>query len=89
MEFDKDCHHIMAMKSLQGETVPLKRKVKIVPEVEVICQNGTKFSVIDFFFFLHKNIKRLAWLIHFYFGYTITGLILIDKCLKVKQNSWS
>ena len=49
MEFDKDCHHIMAMKSLQGETVPLKRKVKIVPEVEVICQNETKVSVIDFF----------------------------------------
>ena len=39
VEFDKDCTHIMAMKSLQGETVPLKRKVKIQPEVEVNIAN--------------------------------------------------
>ncbi|XP_052794024.1 cytoplasmic dynein 2 heavy chain 1-like isoform X3 [Mya arenaria] len=34
VQFDENCHHIMAMKSLEGEVVPLKRKVKIVPEVE-------------------------------------------------------
>ncbi len=35
MIFDDGCHHIMAMKSLDGEVVPLKNKVQIVPEVEV------------------------------------------------------
>ena len=35
VKFDDQCEHIMAMKSLQGEVVPLKRKVKIQPEVEV------------------------------------------------------
>ncbi|CAL1541204.1 unnamed protein product [Lymnaea stagnalis] len=35
VEFDEDNSHIVAMKSLDGEVVPLKRKVKIMPEVEV------------------------------------------------------
>ena len=35
MEFDEGCQHIMAMKSLDGEVVPLKKKVQIQPEVEV------------------------------------------------------
>ncbi|KAL3878520.1 hypothetical protein ACJMK2_030860 [Sinanodonta woodiana] len=34
VEFDKECQHIMAMKSLDGEIVPLKKKVRITPEVE-------------------------------------------------------
>ncbi|XP_053400577.1 cytoplasmic dynein 2 heavy chain 1-like [Mercenaria mercenaria] len=34
VNFDDNCKHIVAMKSLQGEVVPLKRKVQIVPEVE-------------------------------------------------------
>ncbi|KAH3831149.1 hypothetical protein DPMN_104411, partial [Dreissena polymorpha] len=34
VQFDENCQHIMAMRSLQGEVVPLKKKVKIVPEVE-------------------------------------------------------
>ena len=35
VNFDADSKHIIAMKSLQGEVVPLKRKIQIVPEVEV------------------------------------------------------
>ena len=35
MDFDEGCNHIMAMKSLDGEVVPLRNKVQIVPEVEV------------------------------------------------------
>ncbi|XP_067663541.1 cytoplasmic dynein 2 heavy chain 1-like isoform X1 [Haliotis asinina] len=35
VQFDDTCQHILAMKSLEGEVVPLKRKVKIMPEVEV------------------------------------------------------
>lgn len=38
MEFDDNAQHILAMKSLDGEVVPLLRKVKIMPEVEV-CQH--------------------------------------------------
>lgn len=33
--FDDGCKTIMAMKSLDGEVVPLKRPVTITPEVEV------------------------------------------------------
>ncbi|KAK3801155.1 hypothetical protein RRG08_006872 [Elysia crispata] len=35
VDFDSDNSHIIAMKSLDGEIVPLIRKVKITPEVEV------------------------------------------------------
>jgi dynein heavy chain 2 len=35
VQFDENSHHIVAMKSLDGEVVPLLRKVKILPEVEV------------------------------------------------------
>ena len=35
VEFDDNAQHILAMKSLDGEVVPLLRKVKIMPEVEV------------------------------------------------------
>ena len=35
VDFDEGCNHIMAMKSLDGEVVPLRNKVQIVPEVEV------------------------------------------------------
>ncbi|XP_012944204.1 cytoplasmic dynein 2 heavy chain 1 [Aplysia californica] len=35
VEFDQDNAHIVAMKSLHGELVPLKRNVKITPDVEV------------------------------------------------------
>ncbi|ESO93665.1 hypothetical protein LOTGIDRAFT_209197 [Lottia gigantea] len=34
VEFDEASEHILAMKSLDGEVVPLIRKIKIVPEVE-------------------------------------------------------
>ena len=33
--FDEGCKTIVAMKSLDGEVVPLKRPVTITPEVEV------------------------------------------------------
>ena len=36
VQFDEGCKHIMAMKSLDGEVVPLRRKVQIQPEVEVM-----------------------------------------------------
>lgn len=35
VEFDEGCKHIVAMKSLEGEVVPLKKSVAITPEVEV------------------------------------------------------
>lgn len=35
VEFDNTYQHILAMKSLEGEVVPLKRKVLITPDVEV------------------------------------------------------
>ena len=35
VDFDEECDHIVAMKSLDGEVVPLRRKVQITPEVEV------------------------------------------------------
>ena len=35
VDFDEGCDHIVAMKSLDGEVVPLRRKVQITPEVEV------------------------------------------------------
>jgi dynein heavy chain 2 len=35
VDFDEGCAHIIAMKSLDGEVVPLKNKVQIVEMVEV------------------------------------------------------
>ena len=35
VSFDEGCKTIVAMKSLDGEVVPLKRPVTITPEVEV------------------------------------------------------
>ena len=35
MQFDDEGHHIKAMKSLEGEVVPLTKPVKISPNVEV------------------------------------------------------
>ncbi|XP_055895255.1 cytoplasmic dynein 2 heavy chain 1-like isoform X1 [Biomphalaria glabrata] len=35
VDFDEDNSHIVAMKSLDGEVVPLKRKVKVTSDVEV------------------------------------------------------
>lgn len=35
VDFDEGCDHIVAMKSLDGEVVPLRKKVQITPEVEV------------------------------------------------------
>ena len=35
VEFDEDCKKILAMKSLEGEVVPLSDPVTIVEEVEV------------------------------------------------------
>ena len=46
--FDEGCKTIVAMKSLDGEVVPLKRPVTITPEVEV--------SVTFFFFFFFTPI---------------------------------
>ncbi|XP_064610087.1 cytoplasmic dynein 2 heavy chain 1-like isoform X3 [Liolophura sinensis] len=39
VQFDEKCQNIMAMKSLEGEVVPLKRRVEITPEVEVWLGN--------------------------------------------------
>ncbi|XP_063970614.1 cytoplasmic dynein 2 heavy chain 1 [Lytechinus pictus] len=35
VEFDQGCKHITAMKSLEGEVVPLLKAVEITPEVEI------------------------------------------------------
>ena len=35
VQFDDEGHHIKAMKSLEGEVVPLTKPVKISPNVEV------------------------------------------------------
>lgn len=35
VDFDEGCKHITAMKSLEGEVVPLLKAVEITPEVEV------------------------------------------------------
>ena len=35
VQFDEGNKHITAMKSLDGEVVPLRRQIQIVPEVEV------------------------------------------------------
>lgn len=35
MKFDEDNSHIVAMRSLEGENVPLKRPVEITTQVEV------------------------------------------------------
>ena len=35
VQFDQDCSHIMAMKSLEGEVVPLKEPIAISTDVEV------------------------------------------------------
>lgn len=35
VQFDQDCSHITAMKSLEGEVVPLKEPIAISTDVEV------------------------------------------------------
>ena len=35
VKFDEGNQHILAMNSLEGEVVPLKKKIKIMPEVEI------------------------------------------------------
>ena len=35
VQFDQDCSHIMTMKSLEGEVVPLKESIAISTDVEV------------------------------------------------------
>ena len=36
VEFSEGNRHIVAMKSLDGEVVPLRKQIQIVPEVEVL-----------------------------------------------------
>lgn len=55
VEFDQDNRHIVAMKSLEGEVVPLKNKVQVTAEVEVY-----EFLKI-LMLFLNKSI-RCQWL---------------------------
>ena len=43
--FDEGCKTIVAMKSLDGEVVPLKRPVTITPEVEVGAYTAVVSSV--------------------------------------------
>ncbi|XP_071951365.1 cytoplasmic dynein 2 heavy chain 1-like isoform X2 [Antedon mediterranea] len=35
VDFDEGCKHILTMKSLEGEVVPLLKPVEIIPEVEI------------------------------------------------------
>lgn len=35
MSFDEECKYIVAMKSVEGETVPLRNKVLLSNDVEV------------------------------------------------------
>lgn len=47
MAFDDGCKNIVAMKSLDGEVVALKRPVTITPEVEVgVCTTERLLSLI-------------------------------------------
>lgn len=47
MAFDDGCKNIVAMKSLDGEVVPLKRPVTITPEVEVgVCTTERLLSLV-------------------------------------------
>lgn len=55
VQFDENCQHIIAMKSLDGEIVPLQRKVKILPEVEVCCKSSTR---IVFYKGLYECIEK-------------------------------
>ena len=51
MQFDEGNKHIMAMRSLDGEVVGLRRQVQVVPEVEVGA------SILLFFFnYYYKNV---------------------------------
>ena len=43
VDFDDGCKHIIAMKSVDGEVVPLKRPVQISPDVEV--RKGLRLSM--------------------------------------------
>ena len=44
VQFDQDCSHITAMKSLEGEVVPLKEPIAISTDVEVCAFNILAFS---------------------------------------------
>ena len=46
VEFSQGNKHIVAMKSLDGEVVPLRKNIQIVPEVEV-SQPATRRSLVD------------------------------------------
>lgn len=46
VQFDDSSEHILAMHSLDGEVVPLRRKVLIQPEVEVRVSWGTSVWVV-------------------------------------------
>ena len=43
VQFDEGTAHIIAMKSVDGEVVPLKHKVQIQPEVEVSEKTDAAF----------------------------------------------
>ena len=46
VEFDDGCENIIAMKSLKGEIVALKRPVAVTTEVEVRIDQRTKIQWI-------------------------------------------
>ena len=57
MAFDEGCKNIVAMKSLDGEVVPLKRPVTITPEVEVgVCTTERLLS----FYLVHNTPVKVS-----------------------------
>lgn len=56
VDFDESCTRIMAMKSLEGEVVPLKSPVKINPRVEVRLTYSFIYTLTIIFFNKFENI---------------------------------
>lgn len=60
VQFDEGTQHIVAMKSVDGEIVPLKHKVQIQPEVEVTLFPMLINAVVILMFFSQVWLSRLA-----------------------------
>ena len=67
VQFDHDCSHIVAMKSLEGEVVPLKEPIAISTDVEVsTCQSCISI-------YCTHQMGQFLWLDYIQF----TGLLLV------------
>ena len=66
VQFDQDCSHITAMKSLEGEVVPLKEPIAISTDVEVHAFIMLAFSCYTYMhayvhahIYIHKMYKKI------------------------------